>query len=71
MSLELSTPTADQLAAVVADLSSWQQDGLPVQLHPGDLGWAWRFGAVTLAEALRVWTVDATAMAIGFLERRR
>ena len=41
---------------------------LPVQLHPGDLGWAWRFGAVTLAEALRVWTVDATAVAIGFLD---
>ena len=68
MSLDLSTPTTDQLPAVVADLSSWQQDGLPVQLHPGDLGWAWRFGAVTLAEALRVWTVDATTVAIGFLD---
>jgi len=68
MSLELATPRADQLDAVVADLSSWQQDGLPVQLHPGDLGWAWRFGAVTLAEALRVWTVDATTVAIGFVD---
>jgi ribosomal protein S18 acetylase RimI-like enzyme len=68
MSLELSTPGADQLGAVVADLSSWQQDGLPVQLHPGDLGWAWRFGAATLAEALRVWTADSTTVAIGFVD---
>lgn len=68
MRFELLTPTPDQLVAVVADLSSWQQDGLPIQLHPGDLGWQWRFGSVTLAEALRVWTVDDTSMAIGFAD---
>ena len=68
MQVEVSTPTADQLDALVDDLSSWQQDGLPVQLHPGDLGWAWRFGSVSLAEALRVWTVDDTTMAIGFCD---
>ena len=59
----LSKPTPDQLGAVVEDLASWQQDGLPVQLHPGDLGWQWRFGVGALAEALRVWTVDNTTMA--------
>ena len=69
MRYEQSTPTPDQLGAVVEGLASWQQDGLPVQLHPGDLGWHWRFGAGKLAEALRVWTVDGTPVAIGFLDR--
>ena len=69
MRCELSTPTPDQLGAVVEDLASWQQDGLPVQLHPGDLGWQWRFGTNALAEALRVWTVDDAAVAIGFLDK--
>ncbi len=69
MRYELSTPTPDQLGAVVEDLASWQQDGLPVQLHSGDLGWHWRFGASKLAEALRVWTVDDTTLAIGFLDK--
>lgn len=64
----LSTPTPDQLGSIVADLSSWQQDGLPVQLHPGDLGWQWRFGPTTLAGALRVWTADNTIGAIGLLD---
>ena len=36
MHVDMSTPTVDQLDAVVAELSSWQQEGLPVQLHPGD-----------------------------------
>ncbi len=67
MRFEMLTPTPDQLGALVAGLSSWQQDGLPVQLHPGDLGWQWRFGSITLAEALRVWTADDTTMAIGFV----
>ncbi len=67
MRFELSTPTPDQLGALVADLSSWQQDGLPIQLHPGDLGWQWRFGSTVLAEALRVWIADDTTMAIGFI----
>jgi GNAT superfamily N-acetyltransferase len=69
MRFELSTPRVDQLDAVVADLSSWQQDGLPVQLHPGDLGWRWRLGSMTLARGLRRWTVDATTMAIGFVDK--
>ena len=68
MHVDMSTPTVDQLDAVVAELSSWQQEGLPVQLHPGDLGWAWRFGAGRLADALRVWTVGDTTVAIGFVD---
>jgi GNAT superfamily N-acetyltransferase len=68
MRCDLSTPTPDRLGSLVADLASWQHDGLPVQLHSGDLGWHWRFGSATLAEALRVWTVDGATVAIGFLD---
>lgn len=49
-------------------LASWQRDGLPVQLHPGDLGWQWRFGADVLADSLRVWSRDEEAVAIGFVD---
>jgi GNAT superfamily N-acetyltransferase len=66
--LELSTPAVAELPAVVAELASWQVEGMPVQLHPGDVGWAWRFGADALARTLRVWTVDGTRTAIGFLD---
>ncbi len=68
MSFELSTPAPDQLGALVDDLASWQQDGLPIQLHPGDLGWEWRFGSTRLAEELRAWTVGNETVAIGFLD---
>ena len=68
MHVDMSTPTVDQLDAVMAELSSWQQNGLPVQLHPGDLGWALRFGAGPLADALRVWTAGDTTVAIGFVD---
>ena len=68
MRCELSTPAPARLGAVVEELASWQRDGVPVQLHSGDLGWHWRFGATTLADALRVWTVDGTTLAIGFLD---
>ena len=74
MQLELSTPAPDQLGAVMAELASWQQDGQqdgpPVQLHPGDLGWHWRFGADALARALRVWSSRHVTVAIGFLDGR-
>ncbi len=66
MRVAVSTPTVDELDTLVDDLASWQQDGLPVQLHPGDLGWAWRFGPAALADALRVWTADDRTVAIGF-----
>ena len=29
---------AHELDALVSALSQWQVDGMPVQLHPGDLG---------------------------------
>ena len=68
MRSELSTPTPDRLGSVVEDLATWQLEGLPVQLHPGDLGWHRRFGAAALAGALRVWTVGDTTVAMGFVD---
>ncbi len=50
-------------------LASWQRDGLPVQLHPGDLGWQWRFGADVLADSLRVWSRAEEIVAIGLVDR--
>jgi GNAT superfamily N-acetyltransferase len=64
----MSVPGPDQLEDVLGDLASWQQDGRPVQLHPGDLGWHWRFGPVSVATALRVWASDGMTTAIGFLD---
>jgi hypothetical protein len=57
VSIELSAPGADQLGEIARLLKDWQHDGAPVHLHPGDLGWHWRFGveaiAVAAAAALR------------------
>jgi GNAT superfamily N-acetyltransferase len=66
--VDLTTPQPEALDAILSDLASWQQDGLPVQLHTGDLGWQLRFGSAALAKALRVWTANETMMAIGFTD---
>ncbi|MGK5684444.1 GNAT family N-acetyltransferase [Actinoplanes sp. URMC 104] len=68
MHVEVTTPDVSGLGAVLSELGSWQQDDLPVQLHPGDLGWHWRFGADVLAKTLRVWTAEGTVVAVGFLD---
>lgn len=62
------TPTATDLPDVIDTVASWQREGLPVQVHPGDLGWYQRFGADALASALRVWTVGDEPAAVGFLD---
>lgn len=64
----MRTPTTDELARVVTALASWQHDGLPVQLHPGDLGWQWRLGADVLADSLRVWSRNEEIIAIGLVD---
>jgi hypothetical protein len=46
----------------------WQYDGAPMQLHPGDLGWFWRFGATATAAALRTWRRDGRTLAVGLLD---
>jgi ribosomal protein S18 acetylase RimI-like enzyme len=56
------------LGAVVGALREWQADATPVQLHPGDLGWFWRFGADRTAAATRVWRRDGEIVAVGLLD---
>lgn len=68
MSVTLLQPTPTDLPRVIDVVASWQRDGAPVQVHPGDLGWYQRFGAEALAAALRVWVRDEEAVAVGFLD---
>ena len=49
MSITLQSGTPAALDEIVEAVALWQEEGAPVQLHPGDLGWAWRFGAQALA----------------------
>jgi GNAT superfamily N-acetyltransferase len=68
MGIELSTPDVGRLDDVVGALRHWQREAAPMQLHPGDLGWYWQFGAETVATALRTWTRDGEPLALGFLD---
>jgi ribosomal protein S18 acetylase RimI-like enzyme len=68
MTIVLSTPTVDALSEAVGVLREWQYDGAPFQLHPGDLGWFWRFGAEATATAVRTWSRDGQILAIGLLD---
>ena len=68
MPVVLSTPSPDLLPHVVETLRFWQDDGAPLQLHPGDLGWFWRSGTDAVAAAVRTWTQDDELVAIGFLD---
>src|SRR3954454_10839425 len=68
MSIALSTPGVEGLGEAVRVLREWQHDGAPVQLHPGDLGWYWRFGGEATAAAVRTWSRDGRILAIGLLD---
>ena len=68
MSIVLSAPEVDGLGDVVAVVREWQYDGAPMQLHPGDLGWHWRFGAEATAAAVRTWSSDGKILAVGLHE---
>ncbi|WP_133976659.1 GNAT family N-acetyltransferase [Kribbella voronezhensis] len=68
MTIWLGTPSVDGLAGAAATLAQWQAEAAPVQLHPGDLGWFWRFGAERTAAATRVWERDGETVAIGLLD---
>jgi GNAT superfamily N-acetyltransferase len=67
-STSMESPDAASLDEVVEALASWQHDGAPLQLHPGDLGWHWRFGAQALAEAVRVWRRKEEILAVAFVD---
>lgn len=68
MAMVMVTPGVDGLAAVVRALREWQYDGAPMQLHPGDLGWYWRFGQEQTAAAVRTWNRDGVIVAVGLLD---
>ncbi len=56
MAIVLGKPGVDGLSEAVGVLREWQYDGAPMQLHPGDLGWFWRFGAEATAAVVRTWS---------------
>jgi ribosomal protein S18 acetylase RimI-like enzyme len=68
MSFSTGSATPTSLPEVTAAVAQWQREGDPVQLHPGDLGWYWRFGADQLAGAVRVWWHDGQIVAVGLVE---
>jgi GNAT superfamily N-acetyltransferase len=68
VSIVLSVPGVDGLGEAVRVLREWQDDGAPVQLHPGDLGWHWRFGAEATGAAFRTWSRDGQFLAVGLVD---
>lgn len=64
----LGSPGVDGLGEAVDVLREWQYEGAPMQLHPGDLGWFWRFGAEATAAAVRTWSRDGQILAVGLLD---
>ncbi|WP_328907851.1 GNAT family N-acetyltransferase [Streptomyces sp. NBC_00234] len=68
MAMVLSKPGVDGLSKAVSVLREWQDDGAPMQLHPGDLGWFWRAGADATAAAVRTWSRDGEMLAVGLLD---
>jgi GNAT superfamily N-acetyltransferase len=68
MTSSSQVPDVSALASIIETTASWQRDRALVQLHPGDLGWAWRQGASAVAASLRVWSDDGTIVAVGFTD---
>ncbi|MFD5017178.1 GNAT family N-acetyltransferase [Streptomyces chartreusis] len=68
MTIALGRPGVDGLSGTVGVLREWQYEGAPMQLHPGDLGWFWRFGPDLTAEAVRTWSRDGNILAVGLLD---
>lgn len=68
MTIELGQPDTGELGGIIAALGEWQDDAGPVQLHPGDLGWLWRFGAAATAAATRTWRRNGRLVAVGELD---
>jgi ribosomal protein S18 acetylase RimI-like enzyme len=65
MAIVLGQP---ELSEAVSVLREWQHDGAPMQLHPGDLGWFWRFGTAATAAAVRAWSRNGQILAVGLLD---
>lgn len=59
------TPGLGEVDGLIETLASWQRDDGPLQLHPGDVGWFWRFGPSATLRALTAWKKDEDVVAIG------
>ncbi|RNL77742.1 GNAT family N-acetyltransferase [Nocardioides marmorisolisilvae] len=68
MAITLETATPGSLDEVVEAVALWQHDGGGVQVHPGDLGWNWSFGADRLAQDVRFWRRDGEIVAAGMVD---
>lgn len=68
VAIVMGEPDVDGLREVVDVLREWQYEGAPMQLHPGDIGWFWRFGAEATAAAVRTWRRDGRIVAVGLLD---
>lgn len=68
MAVVLGRPGVGGLGEAVGVLREWQYDGAPMQLHPGDVGWFWRFGAEATAAAVRTWRRGGQILAVGLLD---
>jgi ribosomal protein S18 acetylase RimI-like enzyme len=68
MAIALGRPDVEGLSDAVSALREWQSDAAPMQLHPGDLGWCWRFGGEATAAAVRTWSRDEQVLAVGLLD---
>lgn len=64
----VGTPEVTELDEAVEVLRGWQREDAPMQLHPGDLGWFWRFGAAATAAATRTWRREGEVVAVGLLD---
>ena len=68
VSIDLDTPRIGELPAVIGELRNWQDDAGPMQLHPGDLGWAAKEGEQALGASLRIWRRDGRIVAIALID---
>jgi len=66
--IELRSPAVGELSDVVLVLQEWQHIDALMQLHPGDLGWFWQFGAEATAAAVRTWSLAGQIVAVGLLD---
>lgn len=64
----MSSTAAPDLPRLLTEVGRWQHDDLPVQLHPGDVGWATRLGADATAAALRTWWRGERLVVLGLLD---
>lgn len=68
MTIVMDRPGVEVLGEILDVLREWQDDAAPMQLHPGDVGWFWRFGTQATVAALRTWRRDGRVLAVGLLD---